>query len=87
MESDLPLLMFNQMLISASIVAAPILFCSLLIGLLISVLQVVTQIQEMTLTFVPKIIAAVFLVLVLEHWMLGVVEDFTRSVFKVASGF
>ena len=87
MNSDLPLILFNEMLVTASMVAAPILLCSLTIGLLISVLQVVTQIQEMTLTFVPKIIASVFLVLILGHWMLDQVSEFTRSVFKVAAGF
>ncbi|PCK06932.1 MAG: hypothetical protein COA42_16910 [Alteromonadaceae bacterium] len=73
------------MLITASKIAAPVLFTSLSVGVLISILQVATQIQEMTLTFVPKIIAAVAVLLIAGSWMLGTLSQFTRDLFMLAS--
>ena len=52
-------------------VAGPILLVSLVIGFAISLLQAVTQVQEMTLTFVPKIIVAALILLLLGNWMMG----------------
>ncbi|NVJ62225.1 MAG: flagellar biosynthetic protein FliQ [Gammaproteobacteria bacterium] len=71
MEGDFPLLIMSQMLKSAMWIAAPVLAASLLVGLFVSIFQVVTQIQEMTLTFVPKLIAAVFVLILLGNWMLS----------------
>lgn len=51
-------------------VAGPILITALLIGVLISLIQTVTQIQEMTLTFVPKLVGAGLVVLVAGNWMI-----------------
>ncbi len=52
-------------------VAAPVLIVSLVVGLLVSIFQTVTSIQEQTLTFVPKIISIFLAILVLGHWMLN----------------
>ena len=52
-------------------VAAPVLLVSLIVGLIISIFQTVTSIQEQTLTFVPKIIAVFLTLIVLGHWMLN----------------
>lgn len=52
-------------------VAAPVLIVSLVVGLLISIFQTVTSIQEQTLTFVPKILAIFLAILILGHWMLN----------------
>ena len=52
-------------------VSAPVLIVSLVVGLLISIFQTVTSIQEQTLTFVPKIISIFLAILVLGHWMLN----------------
>ncbi len=84
MEQEGALFLTNQMLLTAAKIAAPMLFTSLAIGLVISVIQVVTQIQEMTLTFVPKIIASVFVLLIAGGWMLSVLVEFTRQVFNYA---
>lgn len=51
-------------------VAAPVLLVSLVVGLLISIFQTVTSIQEQTLTFVPKILAVFLALIVLGNWML-----------------
>ena len=65
---------------------APILVVSLAVGLAVSVVQSVTQVQEVTLTFVPKL-AAVAVVLVLGgNWMLGQLVSFTRELFDLLPG-
>lgn len=56
--------------------AAPVLLVSLIIGLIISIFQTVTSIQEQTLTFVPKIIGVFVAIMVLGHWMLNEMVDF-----------
>ena len=57
-------------------VAAPVLLVSLVVGLLISIFQTVTSIQEQTLTFVPKIIAVFLSLILLGNWMLGELSGF-----------
>ena len=69
MSVDFALALISDMLWTAVIISAPILGVALLVGLLVSILQVVTSIQEMTLTFVPKILAVVFVILALGQWM------------------
>ncbi|PXX50663.1 MULTISPECIES: flagellar biosynthesis protein FliQ [Aquitalea] len=64
------------------IVSAPVLLVSLVVGLLVSVLQAATQINEMTLTFIPKLLA-MFLVLVLAGpWMLNTLVEYTTRLFQ-----
>ena len=75
-----------QALWTATKLAAPMLIVSLAIGTLVSLFQAVTQVQEMTLTFVPKL-AGIALVLVLGgSWMLGTMSDFTRQLFEAIPG-
>lgn len=57
-------------------VAAPVLIVSLVVGLLISIFQTVTSIQEQTLTFVPKIITIFLAIMLLGHWMLNSIVDY-----------
>jgi flagellar biosynthetic protein FliQ len=61
-------------------VAMPILIAALVVGLIVSVFQAVTQIQEMTLQFVPKIIAVGLVALVAGGWMLTQIVEFTKQV-------
>ena len=58
------------------ITAAPLLLVSLIIGLIVSIFQTVTSIQEQTLTFVPKIIAVFLTLMILGGWMLNKMVDF-----------
>lgn len=62
--------------------AAPLLLTALAVGLLISILQAATQIQEMTLSFIPKLIGMVLALMVTGHWLLGVAVDFTRHLYQ-----
>jgi len=61
--------------------SAPMLLSGLLVGLIISVFQSVTQIQEITLTFVPKIVAVMVAFVVFLPWMVSVLLDFVEPLF------
>ena len=68
------------------LVSAPLLLAALITGLVISVFQAATQINEMTLSFIPKLLA-IFAALVLAGpWMLSVIVDFTRRLFSAIPG-
>ncbi|ERI91259.1 flagellar biosynthetic protein FliQ [Clostridiales bacterium oral taxon 876 str. F0540] len=64
-------------------IAAPILVISIIVGLIISIFQATTQIQEQTLTFVPKLIAAAVVGLIAGPWMLHTVVNFTERIFSL----
>jgi len=79
MSPELILSMGQRMLEMAFILAAPVLIVTFLVGLIISILQSATQIQEMTLSYIPKLIAAYVTILILGTWMLNKLLDFTRE--------
>jgi flagellar biosynthetic protein FliQ len=62
--------------------AGPILLLVLVIGVLVGIFQAATSINEMTLSFVPKLIAVMLLVLLIGSWQLQVLVDFTRRIFE-----
>jgi flagellar biosynthesis protein FliQ len=72
-----------QAMIAAAKLGAPILLVSLAVGLVVSLLQSVTQVQEVTLTFVPKFVAVGLVILVAGSWMLTEIVAFTRSMFEM----
>ena len=59
--------------------AAPVLLVSLVVGLIVSIFQTVTSIQEQTLTFVPKVLAIFITLMILGHWMLNGMAGFMQS--------
>ena len=61
------------------LLSAPVLLVAMVVGLLISLFQAVTQIQEMTLTFVPKIVAVMMTLLFLSSWMITRLVDYTHE--------
>jgi flagellar biosynthesis protein FliQ len=65
--------------------ALPILLTSLVIGLVVSLFQSVTQIQEVTLTFVPKLIGIALVFMIAGHWMLGQFTGYVTQLFGQAS--
>jgi len=81
MGTDRALGLMNEMLWNAVIIAGPVLIATLAVGLAISVLQVATQIQEITLSYVPKTLAAVFTLIALGPWMVARLTDFARSLY------
>lgn len=62
--------------------SAPVLLVSLAIGLIISIIQTITSIQEQTLTFVPKIIGVFVTIMLLGHWMLTQMTDFMNELWS-----
>ena len=69
----------SDALYTVVITAAPVLLVSLVVGLIVSIFQTVTSIQEQTLTFVPKILAIFVALLIFGHWMMNnMVEFMTR---------
>jgi flagellar biosynthetic protein FliQ len=73
----------NEMLWNSLFVAGPILIATLVVGLLVSVFQVTTQLQEMTLSFVPKILTAAFLMIAIGPWMMTRVTQFATSLYRI----
>ena len=62
-------------------VSAPLLVAALVTGLIISILQAATQINEMTLSFIPKIIAVFIAIIIAGPWMLNLLLDYVRTLF------
>jgi flagellar biosynthesis protein FliQ len=72
----------QRTVLTTLLVCAPLLGFGLLIGLIISIFQAVTQIQEMTLTFVPKIVVVLLTIVIFGQWMLNIMLQFTRDIFS-----
>lgn len=64
-------------------IASPLLLFALIVGVIISIFQAITQIQEMTLTFIPKIFAVALTLLIFLPWMLNMATDFCRHMFEM----
>lgn len=74
-------------MVTAIMVAAPVLLVSIIVGLTISIFQATTHIQEQTLTFVPKILAIAGVLILFGPWMTAVLTDFMRNLFLNANNF
>ena len=80
-DSQVLEIMTNAMLL-ASKLAGPLLITALALGVIVSLIQTVTQIQEMTLTFVPKIIAIMLVLIISGNWMLRETTAFTHQLWS-----
>ena len=72
----------REALLVAVMVASPMLGIALVVGLIIGVFQAATSINEMTLSFIPKIAALVAVLILLGSWQISVIVDFTRKMFE-----
>jgi len=72
----------SEALSVASMLAAPLLLTALATGVFIGVLQAATQVNEMTLSFIPKLLTLVISLLIAGPWMLKVIITFTRNLFN-----
>ena len=79
-DTDVTMIAVQTMLLAAK-VAAPILITALVVGFAISLFQAATQIQEPTLSFVPKVIAVAIALLVTGNWVLSELVTFTQGLF------
>ncbi|GBF11615.1 MULTISPECIES: flagellar biosynthesis protein FliQ [Tepidibacillus] len=74
--------LFERSVYTILIVSAPMLGLGLLVGLIVSIFQATTQIQEQTLAFIPKIIAVLLAIVIFGPWMLSHLVEFTESIFN-----
>ena len=82
MDTNVVEIAVQTMIICAKL-CAPVLIMSLAVGLLVSLFQSVTQIQEVTLTFVPKLVGIGLVLMLSGHWMLGELIGFTNHLFDM----
>ena len=82
MRPDIALHMMGEMFWTAFVVSMPILGVTLLVGSIISIIQVVTQVQENALTFVPKLVAAGVVLAVCGSWMLRQIVQFAAHLWN-----
>jgi flagellar biosynthetic protein FliQ len=76
----------RQALEMTMLVSAPLLIAALVAGLLVSIFQAATQINEMTLSFIPKVLAIFVVLAVAGPWMLGMMTDYMRRLFSTIPG-
>lgn len=81
MTEDLVLSIGKDALWTTVMLSAPLLLASLAIGLVVSIIQAVTQINESTLTFIPKMLAIVVTLVVLAPWMTQIITSYTTELF------
>ena len=81
MNQDTVINLATQAMMLALKVAGPVLLLGLIIGLLVSIFQAVTSIQEQSLSFIPKIIGVAVLIVVLGPWMLGQLVSYAQSLY------
>jgi len=83
MEYDWAMGLVNQLLWDAMMIAGPLLAATLITGVLISILQVATQVQEMTLSYVPKLLVSGAVLMLLGSWMLHRVVLFALKMIAI----
>lgn len=67
--------------------AGPMLLAGMIVGLIVSIFQATTQINEQTLTFIPKIVAVFITLLIMTPWMIHTITTFTAAIFTSISSF
>ncbi|PLX70296.1 MAG: flagellar biosynthetic protein FliQ [Denitrovibrio sp.] len=82
MSADLAIDLLVQALQTGLLIAAPLLGVGLIIGLSVSIFQSVTSIQEMTLTFIPKIVGVIVTLMIFAPWMLDKITTFTINLYN-----
>jgi flagellar biosynthetic protein FliQ len=80
MDAETVMTLTYQAMRMVLIVAGPLLLVTLLVGLLISVFQAATQINEMTLSFIPKLLAVAATLVLLGPWLIGMMTDYIRQI-------
>lgn len=82
MNDQVALHLASQAMLTAAKIAAPILLSAMLVGLLVSIFQSVTMIQEMTLTFVPKLVVVGLVIGIFGNWMLSQFVGYVHVLFN-----
>ncbi|NLH97494.1 MAG: flagellar biosynthesis protein FliQ [Clostridiaceae bacterium] len=82
MDQETVITIAQNALLTIIYVSAPLLLVSLIVGLAVSIFQATTQIQEATLTFIPKILSVILTLAVLGNWMLNILTDYTMNLYE-----
>ena len=85
MTDVLMIQMLREALMITLVVSAPLLGIGMIVGLIISIFQTTTSIQERTLTFVPKIVAIFVAIIFFAGWLISMLTDYTRKIFMLIS--
>lgn len=81
MDQGMVIELAQRSLMTVVYVAAPMLGLSLIVGLAVSIFQATTQIQEQTLTFIPKILAVLAGIAIFGSWMLKILMEYTQGIY------
>lgn len=84
---DVALQLVSRMLWAGVSIAAPLLVITMIVGILVSIFQVVTQIQEVSLSFIPKILTVVAVLVVMGPWMLKKLVNYSAAVIAGIPGY
>lgn len=87
MSSDVALQLVSQMFWTALLIMSPLLIIVMLVGVAVSILQVITQIQEVSLSFIPKIVVVVLVLQIFGPWMLKTLVNYSASVISNIPGY
>ena len=86
MTPETVLTIARESLIETTLLAAPLLLVTLVTGVTVGILQAATQINEMTLSFIPKLLALMLTLLLVGPWMLQLITSYTRTLFTSIPG-
>ncbi len=86
MTPETVLTIASESLTLTALLSAPLLLVTLITGVLVGVLQAATQINEMTLSFIPKLIVLVLTLMITGPWMLQLITGYTRTLFNNIPG-
>ncbi|MGZ3710993.1 MAG: flagellar biosynthesis protein FliQ [Bdellovibrionota bacterium] len=81
MNEDIVLSLGREAIWTTVMLAAPLLLSALVVGLIVSIIQAVTQINESTLTFIPKMLAIVVVMIIMAPWMTQMLTSYTTELF------
>ena len=81
MTEDIVISLGRDAIWTTVILAAPLLLSALVVGLIVSIIQAVTQINEATLTFIPKMLTIVVVMIILAPWMTQMITSYTTELF------
>ncbi|RYM07170.1 flagellar biosynthesis protein FliQ [Sporolactobacillus sp. THM7-7] len=87
MSAEMVLSVADQSVMAILMIGGPLLIISLVVGLVVSIFQAATQIQEQTLAFIPKIVATLFGLILFGPWMLSKMLTFTETIFSHLTNF
>lgn len=82
MEMADAIIIGRNLMLTSLLLVAPVVIVSLVVGLLISIMQTVTSVQEQTLTFAPRIVAVVAIVILLTPWYLSTLKNYTTQMME-----